>query len=56
MKYAHSIESTSIEAHRNTECINLSFQFPEYRLVRCFTLSFCYTGLCTGRLLKETID
>ena len=37
MKCAHdSSKSTSIEAHRNTECISLCFQFPKYRLVRCF--------------------
>ena len=41
MKCAHvSSKSTSIEAHRNTECIDLCFQFPIYRLVRCIKLSF----------------
>ena len=29
-----------IEADQNTECINLFFQFPKFRLVRCFTLCF----------------
>ena len=37
-----SSKSTSIEAHRNTECIDLCFQFPKYRLVRCFKLSLYY--------------
>ena len=35
----HPSNSTSIEAHRNTECIDLRFHFPKFRLVRCFTLS-----------------
>ena len=35
-------KSTSIEAHRNTKCIDLCFQFPRYGLVRCFKLSFYY--------------
>ena len=39
MKYAHD---PSIEAHRNTGCIDLCFQFPKYRLVRCIKLSVYY--------------
>ena len=33
---------------QNTESIDVRFQCPKFRLVRCFTLSFYYTGLCTG--------
>ena len=41
MKCAHdSSKSTSIEAYRNTESIDLYFQFPKYRLFRCIKLSF----------------
>ena len=34
--------SVSIEAHGNTECIDLYFHFPKYLLVRYFNLSFYY--------------
>ena len=34
----HLSKSTSIEAHQNTECINLCIHFPKFRLVRCFLL------------------
>ena len=45
-----------IEAHRNIECINFRLQFPKFCLVRCFTLSFYYDSLCSGRYMKEAAD
>ena len=42
MKYAHdSILKRALPSKptENTECIDLHFQFPKFRLVRCFTLS-----------------
>ena len=42
-------KSTSIEACRNTQCIHLCFQFPIYRLVRCFKFSFYYIRSMCGR-------
>ena len=57
MKYAHDStfkkELPLNEAHRKTECTDLRFQFPKFRLVRCFTLSLYCAGLCTGRLMKK---
>ena len=48
LKIASFKNRTSREAHRNTECINLRFQFAKFRPFRCFTLCLNYTGLCTG--------
>ena len=37
MKYVH--DSILQKGHRNTECIDLRFQVPKFRLIMCFTLS-----------------
>ena len=39
----------------NTECINLCFQFPKYRLVRCTKLSFYYMVYLQGGIWKKLL-
>ena len=54
MKYVH--DSILQEALSLKQCIDLPLQFPKFRLVRCFTLSFYDTGLQTGHQIKEVTD
>ena len=49
-------KKTYTEAHPNAESIKIRIQFPKFCLVRCFTLSFYYTGLCAGPYIKEVND
>ena len=47
---------TYIEAHRNTECINLFFQFPKFRLVRFLHFVLLHTYAQGAKWKKLLID
>ena len=48
-------KSTSIEAQRNNECIDLCFQFPKYHPVRCFKPFFTTQAYVQGGEWKKLI-
>ena len=50
MRCAHQgifLKTLPLNLTETFECIVFCFQFPKFRLGRCFTLSFYHHGLCT---------
>ena len=51
----HPSKSTSIEAHWNTECFALCFQFPKFCLISVLHFLFYYADPCMDTKWKKTI-
>ena len=52
-----SLKKHTIEADKNTECINLRFPFPKFHLVSCFAFSMQFTARAyvQGAKLKKLL-